>query len=436
MPEKNPDEQAAAAIRSAIKVGNFAENGVSFGKFKIKVVPAKNNFTAIWWTEDADGGPKGSPIAFYKYTGNTAPYLPLGDVVALESAAAWIKNGGQLWPVTGGGVMLFAPGDDAPDIFAHPTGFSWILDDKGSGNSHDVAYFRMNPPDGYEALGICFSDGDPDVNNYWCVKRKYLQIARSVEVWSDADAGWKSHDGNVRAPAFSPVSDPPPLADLLPNDIVILPPTFLSQEDLANETPFGLIGQQAALPVLPFNPPDPPYDPNIRSGKTTDYGVGPVAIVPYTAIPADAGFGEQAVETPFYFIASEPYWKCTETLSTPEGGSIKFGVTMGVSETQASSFTESTSMTIGCEVGAKFGDFSSKVTASFTQAFSLTTSESATHSTSKLVEKTVNFPKQPTTWIWDLQTQVAVFRNDGTQVSVAGYGNNDQRFVPKGIGAG
>jgi hypothetical protein len=431
MPE-DPEAQATAAIVSAIKVGNYAANGVNFGNFKIKVVPA-SNFTEVWWTEPfIFGGPHGNPITFYRYKGNTAPYLPLGDVISLESKEAWYNNHGIPCPLPGGGVMLFAPGDDNPEIFAHPDGFTWILDDAGSHNSSDMSYFRMNPPPGYAALGICFGKEWPDRNNYWCIKKKYLQAVASVEVWSDEDAGWTHYDGRLHAPTFGQMPDPPPTADPPRNDIFILPPTYLSVQDLINEPAYALVGQQAMLPVLPFDPPDPPDDPKIVSGATTTYGLGPVAIVPYTAVPADAGYPDQAIESPFYFIASEPYWECTQSLPTKGGGTQEVDIIIGVSQTQASSFTETTSMTIGCEVGAKFGGVSSKVTTSFTHAFSLTTQESATHSSSTEIKTSVNFPAQPVTWIWDRQTQVAVFRNDQRQVGVASYGNRDQRFIPSG----
>jgi len=436
MPDKNPDAQPTAVIEKAIQDGNYAANGVSFGKFKIKVVPA-SNFSAIWWTEGIllrnAPPPRGNPICFYKYTGNTAPFLPLGDVVTVESVEAWDKRPAQPWPLPGGGVMLFAPGDDKPDIFAHPTGFTFLLNDAGSHNSHDVAYFRMNPPPGYEALGVCFTNGEqPNPDNYWCVKRKYLQIVGSQSLWSDRDAHWMDANGSLHAPSLDRPSDPLPIPDPLSDEIYILPPTCLSEQDLDNERAYALIGEQAMLPILPFDPPDPPYDPKIVSGAKTTYGLGQVAIVPYTAIPADATYGEQAITSPFYFIASEPYWECTRTLSTPKGGMMEVAITIGVQEMQASSFTKSTSMTIGCEVGAKFGGLSAKVTTSFTQAFSLTTSQSETHSSSTTIRTMVNFPEQPITWIWDRQTQVAVFRNDQSQVSIADYGNRDQRFIPSG----
>ena len=211
--------------------------------------------------------------------------------------------------------MLFAPDDDGRDIFAHPTGFTRIVSDAGSHNSHDVVYYRMTPPPGYESVGICFTNGElPNANNYWCVNRKYLQVVDSVEAWSDQNAHWMSYNGSLNAATFArPAGSPPATTDLASDDnILILPPTYLSVQDLANERAYALVGQQAMLPVLPFDPPDPPDDPKITSGATTTYGLGRVAIVPYTAVPADAWYGQQAINSPFYFIASEPYWECVE----------------------------------------------------------------------------------------------------------------------------
>jgi hypothetical protein len=52
----NPDAKATTAIKTAIRdlETNF-DGGVSFGRFKIAVAPARA-FTAIWWTEKFIGG--------------------------------------------------------------------------------------------------------------------------------------------------------------------------------------------------------------------------------------------------------------------------------------------------------------------------------------------------------------------------------------------
>lgn len=428
-----PDAKATDAIMKALaaaaKDPSYPTNIANFGAFKMRIA-AQSQFDAIWHTGVMGGleatQPRGNPITFYKYTGGSGQFLPLGDVVSCQSADAFRQNSGKPVPFPNGGVMVFG----GSQIFVHPTGFTRIADDSGSGNPHDIVYYRMNPPRGFVALGICFTNGDlPDPNNYWCVADDYVRAVGSVSVWSDTDAHWTSCNGSLHAPSFDQQTPSPDS-----NEILILPPTYLSDQDSANERGYALVGQQAMLPVSAFDPPDPPSDTTIMSGATTTYGLGPVAIVPYTAVPADAWYanGQQAIFSPIYFIASEPYWKCTRTLPSSAGGMIEVNTTIGVSDTQASAFTQSTSMTIGCSVGAGFGGLSAQISASYTQAFQLSTSQSATQSSSTTTQTQVNFPKQANTWIWDRQTQIAIFRTDGSLVSTASYGCADRRFVPPG----
>jgi hypothetical protein len=52
----NPDAKATTAIKTAIRdFETQFDGGVSFGRFKIAVAPARA-FTAIWWTEMFVGG--------------------------------------------------------------------------------------------------------------------------------------------------------------------------------------------------------------------------------------------------------------------------------------------------------------------------------------------------------------------------------------------
>ena len=92
---------------------------------------------------------------------------------------------------------------------------------------------------------------------------------------------------------------------------MILAPTYLSNQDSDNELAYALVGSQALLPAAPFAPPDPPNDPTLGQGATTTYGLGPVAIVPFTAIPTDSVLMNQNIQgsmSPFYLhrIALDP----------------------------------------------------------------------------------------------------------------------------------
>jgi hypothetical protein len=132
--------------------------------------------------------------------------------------------------------------------------------------------------------------------------------------------------------------------------MLFVPPTFLSVE---GGTPaYSMLMQQAELAITPFAPPDPQYDVTINSGDETSYGLSSVKIVPYTAV-ADPGVLSQSSVSPFYFVAAEPYWLCTQSLSTPNGGSFSVTVTVGTAQSESQSFTNSTSMTVSATVGVQ-----------------------------------------------------------------------------------
>jgi hypothetical protein len=421
--QKVADEIAAAgpqnaaavqAVQAAIAAANPQVNGVNFGPFSALVVPTAGNFADIY-----DGGGDTS-LSFYQFQG-TAPsggWLPLGDMVGVPA--------GNLAP----GVLFFAPGSD-PAAFAHPIGFTWLLDDAGSGDDRDMVYWAPVPPAGYIAVGICFTNsGDtlPNPANYWCVKQSYVLQVSSQTVWNDSGAHWH-HDGNLNRPCFT--ASAPEIAP--PGGILILPPTLLCAE--AGTTPYALVGTQATLDVTPIPVPEPVYVDGITDvGDTTDCGLpGTVAVVPYTAVPADNLF-QQALVSPFYYVASEPCWQCTMILPTPAGGSVTVGETVGLSQTDASSFAQTTSMTVGAEFGAAYGGVSVGASVSMTEELRLETSTSTTGSTEVTTTVSLNFPAQAITSVWQSQSLIQVFRSDGTPLAAVAYddGFGNVRFEPSG----
>jgi hypothetical protein len=211
--------------------------------------------------------------------------------------------------------------------------------------------------------------------------------------------------------------------------MLFVPPTFLSVE---GGTPaYAMVMQQAELAITPFAPPDPQYDVTINSGDETSYGLSSVKIVPYTAV-ADPGVLSQSSVSPFYFVAAEPYWLCTQSLSTPNGGSFSVTVTVGTAQSESQSFTNSTSMTVSATVGVQYGPASASMSASYTNSFSTTTAQSSSGSTQAEQQLQVNLPAQPRTWFWERQTQISVFRSDTTQVRPVTYSGKDLIFVPAG----
>ena len=403
--ESRPDAASVAAVASAITNGNYALNGVTFEPFRLRTIAG--TFDNIWNSDKGD-----TAITFFRSNGTGGAYLPLGDIAFIGSSFGT--------PTAPGAHFLFAPNDD-PSVLAHPASFTWILDDHGSGNDRDIYYFTMNPPAGYTALGIAFngSDNSPNVNNYWCVRNDLVRSVAAAEVWSDNKQDWKHHNGNLNVPVLN--REPPPEPTMY-----FVPPTFLSAE--GGNQAFAILMRQADLPITPFDPVFPTFDPTITSGDETAYGLKSVKIMPYTAV-TDPGVLTRPV---FYYIAAEPYWLCTQSLPTPNGGQFGITVTVGTSDTSSAGFASETSMTVSAEVGVEYGAVSAKASASYTQSFSTTTEQSATHSTEVQQTITLNLPDQPRTWVWERQTQISVFRDDTTQLTPVTYSGSDLVFIPDG----
>lgn len=294
----------------------------------------------------------------------------------------------------------------------------------------NIAYWELVPPPGYVSLGICFTNGTPpDLNNYWCVSESYVMQVGSSLFWSDSGTGWPE-DGTLLAPAFT--ASAPETAP--PGGILILPPTVGSSPN--NFAAYALVGTQGTLSVTPIRVPEPVYVDGITDvGDTTDCGLrGTVAVVPYTAVPADNLF-QQALASPFYYVASEPYWQCTMIVPTPAGGVFTVQESVGLSETNASSFAQTTSMTVGAEFGAAYGGVSVGASVSMTEELRLETSTSATGSSEVVTTVSLNFPEQEITSVWQGQSLIQVFRSDGTPLAAVAYenGSGNVRFAPSGM---
>jgi hypothetical protein len=404
--DSRPDANAVQAIVDAITALNPAENGVTYEPFILKCMSGA--FNNVWNSERGD-----TPITFYQSNGANAPFLPLGDVAVI---------GNQLSAGTPppGTQILFAPSGD-PTVLAHPVGFTWILDDHGSGNDRDIDYFTMNPPAGYVAVGIAFNgSGDaPNPNNYWCVRSDLVRAVGGNLVWTDSGQHWTSHNGNLWAPVAG-LSVPEP-------SMLFAPPTLLSEE--ASNHGYALVMQQADLQVEPLDPGMPVYDPTITNGDETAYGLTAVKILPYTAV-ADPGLLNQSAVSPFYFVAAEQYYLCTTVLPTPAGGSFQVTQTVGTSQSDSATFTTETSMTVSADVGVAYGPASLNVSASYTQSFGTSLSSTTTHNTEVQTQVTINLPAQPRTWIWERQTQISVFRTDTSQLVPVTYSEPDMIIIP------
>jgi Insecticidal Crystal Toxin, P42 len=407
-----PDAKAIQAISNAIHALN-QQNGIAFGPLTLKCV--NGAFWNIWNSQRGD-----TPITFFQSnpaaggSNGIGAFLPLGDY-ATPGASYDLAT----VPNAPGNQILFAPTSDAT-VVAHPAGFSWILDDAGSDNSRNISYYTIVPPPGYVALGVaCTGGGAPNPDAYWCVRSDFARAVAAREIWSDNGQRWRHHNGNISAPIAN-LAMPEP-------SMLFAPQTFLSAE--GGNPAYALVLQQADLQVSTFDTDAPKYDLTITSGDVTSFGLQSAKIVPYTAL-ADPGYVNQSTSSPFYVVVAEPYWQCTMVLSTPQGGNFQVTQTVGTGQTDSQSFSQSTSMTVGADVGVAYEGVSASVSTSYTQSFGTSVSHTASRSTQVQTQITLNLPQQKTTWIWERQTQISVFRTDTTQLAPVIYSEPDIIFVP------
>lgn len=404
-------------IRAAIKAANHAVTGVAFEPFRLKVEPPAS-FQEVWtalfpWIAQN--------VTFYAYKGGAADaYRPLGDICVAGAGGGGPFAVKAQVPMTDG-VLVVAPGDSDPDALRHPLDFTFVLNDHGSRNPQDISYWRMQPPDGYSALGICFGAAKPDPANYWCVKTEYLASVSTTEVWTDAGTRIAA-DGNIERPAFAGAMGSPD------GQILILPQTVLSHQDLANEPAWALCCQQAFLDIPEADPPDPQPVASVTSGSTTTTGLSKVAILPFTAV-ADANFPDQWQGSPFYYVAAQPYWACVWSESMPAGGSETFTLTVGVDQSHSTTFEESTSLTVSAETGCYLDGISAQVSVSYTQSFSLTTSTTTNNSTQTSDQLSITVPQAARAWLHQRHVKISVFRTNLSELSSIDYACQDHLLL-------
>jgi hypothetical protein len=399
--------EPAAVVLAGIDAANYATNGAPFSPLMIAVA-APGDFSSLW----TGGGD--TAIEFFGFNGSrTDGFLPLGDTAVLNGA-----------PFTGVPVLLFKamPGDEI--ALANPTGFTWILDDAGSGNPNDIDYWWPIAPDGYSACGIALSGSGnpPDPNNYWCVSNGFLQATATADFWSDAGAGFKHHDGSLSIPVIDTAQQTPG------KQFLLAPTTLLSNDGGGANFSFVLVLDKCMLPVQGGAAPDPQYSPTNTQGTTTGMGVGQVAVIPCSAI-SDPNRGILPANSPFYYLASQPFWQCTGSYSTPGGGSFSQSVEVGTSQSSSTSVQDTSSLTVSASVGVQAGAASTSVSVSYTEEMAVTVDTSAGSNSEAAEILTLTFPPAQITQMWQQMTDLDIYRTDGSTLVSAVYGNADLRIT-------
>ena len=347
---------------------------------------------------------------------NLAPkFAPLGDTISLND------DGFASRPT-----LLLAADPDQPDALAHPVDMRWVEDNyDGSGNAR-LSYWDLIPPPGYTALGQIWQHRDRpltsnDLKRYWCVKNQFVRKIAGVQALWRTPFDW-SHDGSLHTPAFGD-------GDGMPagGDVDMLPATCIGAE--STMAPYAIRTRRPMLrDVVTVDAGPPPNDPGAEAEQRYSPGVSHVVPMPCTAF-SDPSYLDQLSNAPIYFVVNRPVWICKGIIVLPDGGTRTLYSKIGVEATSSQSFTQSTSWTISAETGLKVGGASAKVSTSFTDSFSLTRASSASHSSEVSTQTEIRLPKAKRVQVWQLYSEISIYRPDGSLLEQALYGRQDNRLL-------
>lgn len=400
-----------AAVKAAIAAANYMSVGAPFSPFLMKFAAAED-FSNIWSSERGK-----TPIRFYMYIGQRSDgFLPLGDYAVTE-AVPFIRTP----------IMLLGQDPNHLGALAHPTGFTWILDDGGSGNSNHIDYWWPNAPEGYRAVGICVSNGGtPNPANYWCVSDEYLQDARTTPYWDDAGQRWKHHIGNLSCPSIGNAQ--------AGNSLLLAPTTILSDEytssQSGNTNSHCLVVNKLFLPVPGATVPSPTDSDNYGSGIVTAQGIVNVAVLPCNVV-VDTNLGGEPQNSPFYYLAGQPYWECTQALASVSGGIYQTSYTVGTSSESSKAFQETNSVTVAANVGVEAGasgGFGAHLSASYTCEMQVAKSSSIRNGTETTEHLSLNLPPASRILLWQKTVEFVTYRTDGSSLSTASYRTSEITF--------
>jgi hypothetical protein len=381
----------------------FAKDGADFDPFLIK---STVDLEPYWIAE----GDTKTRCAFCIVKGK-GDFLPLGDVIitGFKGATPDVKAVGSL---------LFAPKPGKEDALKHPLRFEYLMDGVGAGGGRDLNYFQPVPPDGYEAMGICFNRSNtfPDVNKYWCVKKQYLvRISRSKEpCWSD-EGSHMDNNMNLHAPELA-TNQPKPSSTTM-----LLVPNTVTPGEL--DYPMWALRLKQLYVTMPDRPAEeiPVAKALVRENDVTARSLKPIAVIPFTALPHQ--IGQPALDSPFYFIVCETYWQCRSTRNFPVETTVN--VSVGVTETASEEIAKKTSLTVSAEVGVEYGGVTSQISSSFSSEFGINKSKSVEKSTLNTRELKYTTPADRVNAIWQHVKSIAIYSGDFDEVSRIEYGTDD-----------
>jgi len=385
----------------------WQNEGVPFDPFMIVTRATANQ---VW-----DGNGNAGYVGFWRPSVTGDGFRPLGGFVIRDGTKSPADYG----------ITYIRPLPGKEWAVANPQKWVRVFSDSGSGNRRDLMAWYPVPPSGYVSLGLFYTNGDmPAGDAVYCVHQDYAKPLPGVGYWSDSGMHFRG-DGHLAIGGFTKRADGT-IAENVPHKLIIIPNvtyygrfttmTIPFQLEVYDNRPYGLLVNQITAPASAVtDPPDPVLNSaSVRpTGFTTDHGVKQVVVVPYLGIN-DPGQPQQALSSPFYYVAGETFWTLTLAHRQANTGKDTERITTGVTTEQTNAFERTTSVTVSATAGVQIGPGSASVSYEMTNSF--TSSHSETNSYMHETEITLDVDTTPNTAFerYRRTLGIRIYRMDGT----------------------
>lgn len=312
------------------------------------------------------------------------------------------------------------PNSDLPPL-KHPTDYTWIYNDAGTGSNNDVSIWMPVPPPGYKAMGMVASSNwsAPALADVVCVREDLTMMGKAGSyIWHDVGTGgtydlgsWEieiptsgSHESAYLAPGtmIAWASWSPPIAHDAMNVLKVDLPTLV-------EAP-----QQAITPRLTsFMEPGPETAPLM----------GKAMLVPFSIINDGYYASNPALQvsaSPFYRLERYIYYKLVYFYhnNTSETQENSISTTSGVETTESETFYNETGVSITAEGGVNLGVFSGSISSTVSTTFGYESMSSISMLQQKEVTSTVYTAPGKAAALWQQFNRFVLKRHNGNKLEI------------------
>jgi Vacuolar protein sorting-associated protein 62/Insecticidal Crystal Toxin, P42 len=374
--------------------------------YKDLVIDFTSSFQLIWNDQGSGGEHDG---AFWRPLTNTPRlqnFYPVGDL-------GW-DNREDVNGTAVIAVVKDAEGNTGTAL-RQPLRYEQVWKDSGSGSYKDGSMWRPIPPDNYVALGLVCNSGydPPSLDTIRCVRSDLVVAAYPGKlIWDDKGTNAWSNFGSWRINA----PDAPRAGE-----IYLSPGTFIgAASHTAPTRDANAYALRLLIPEETPNTPEPPA-PVLRSYSKPADKVGKDSVTYTTILPwftvKDPNLSpiEQIMKSPEYHLQRVDRYKRFgfghNNTTAPQ--TLQWAYEEGTDGSKSKEFSETTGIEFGVTWKAGAGEFSAKLSQSFTH------SETDTKGWFKKETRTVSIevPVGKAVAAYTLDSAYTLLRSDGSQVT-------------------